>query len=205
MARWILLNSIFILYLTLNRVGFFFEFSPVERVYDIYDLIKAFGTGLRFDLMIIGFINLPIVILFKFSFIRSKFWLWISMWLLITSFIVSLDHSLFFHTGDRVSYHTLSLPLEAISKRIEFFELGLWFSMALLFSLSCLLLREKNKANLSFKDWALIVLLSGFFARGSFGQHHLDLRHSEVTSDKFLNVVAINSIYSFDQAYKKRR
>lgn len=201
----------------------FLRFLQTRHFFDgSFDSIRlALFNGLRFDLMIAGYLLLPLVFLYeRFS---RRFYLGLYLLLMATVIFLFLMELVYFDFYfDRYSDFGLSLSgfrglFLAIDK--DYFVSGLLAIHLLFFSLQAVLVLVilfyqnvffvESKVYFgrkqSISSWVVLTLIAIVLARGSFGPYHLDLRHSQVSSSVFLNLSTLNTVYTFDQALRGRR
>lgn len=202
---------IFAFFLTFTRGAFFLDFSnPDISMWDL-EVLKSFFVGLRFDFMVIGFCGFPFLII---SFLGEKnryfhlaqlfYW---PVILILSSLIIAVDHQHYTMKFDRLStsqWQSWPVP--------DFLNLALWLCVGVLFVIPMFFKRfnsakreDLTNVRQNIKTHTALFILFCVMARGSFGPHHLDLRFSEISKNKFINHLAINSPYALDQALRDRR
>ena len=199
MRAWLKINFLILIFLTVSR---FLFFITLYRLFDgaFADLPLSFLTGIRFDLMVLGFLNIPMVFLLGLSWF-NKFWNYYFLFFLwIMVILTSADWAYFDQNLDRIN-KLLIMP-----------EMNLKYVFAsLLFSITAILISRRilktqwQKKPLNWKQVLTAIFVVALCTRGSLGPHHLDLRHSEISENKFINILSINSPYAWDQALRGRR
>lgn len=173
------------------------------------DLFKFLISCLRFDMMMAGYVLMPLLLIYIFRFFSQKI---SRIYMLGIFFLISavscLDFLTFQLTGDRINqnnlYLSISTFLERIDTRTTIASLFFMITSALFFRKYI----QKGEAELrsfGFVKKLVMFLVAAVMARGSFSEHHLDLRHAEVTPDIQSNRLIIPSAYALDQALRNRR
>jgi len=188
--------------------------------------INFIVTTFRFDFMVIGYIALPAMILlvFKDNLLRRSIDLifLVYFYLIIFSFVVvSISEFIFIKVfSNRWNSSDLNPILESYPDFIhEYLEplRQLNTLPILLFSLVVLVfgiftsyfikksVQKPAIEKLSAKKIFISVIFYVLCIRSSLGSYHLDLRHSEVSTDKTINSLTVNSLYLLDQTLRQRR
>lgn len=175
-----------------------------------------FKVGFQFDLMVLGFVLLVSLVALSVSllagrramsycdFLLEKYFTFI----LVSTFLISTTDTIWFsETSDKLnSRFNFNYFFNHIKFDIQFFILiflTYYFIRSAILKIKSLLRREEFEPH--FSSLVFLFILSGICARGSFDQHHLDLRHSNVTQFVFINTAIIPSLYAADQALRGRR
>lgn len=224
--RLSMLALITIVFMTLFRLNLYF-LSVFHATPDavFVEVAQAFLAGFRFDLLIFGFFMIPVYFLLMIQAFSEKWPRTISIGYkiyfgIIWSVICVLTYIDFFHFsryGARMrlaDYVSWTFP-----KLIEEMEL-LQRHQVLIFSVITVMLLSLGymlTKSLRFGEWKdefspqagskieivwrvvfplLIVFLA---ARGTVDAHHLGLEHSEVSSMKPINEMALNPVWCFDK------
>jgi hypothetical protein len=206
---------IFTSFLCLSRFFYLIAFfSQVPGDSSFREWFLFLLTGLRFDLMVIGFINAPMVLLavvFWFSKASSKrkfsqlYYLYLSFALALVTLISVADINYFSIYQNRLSSEHLHEALRFNS------NLFFYATSAVLILLAYRTWRFLKKVKYDgagksgWLTWSAWLLITALMCRGTLSTLHLDLRNAEVTSSKFLNLLVIPSPYAFDQALRNRR
>lgn len=172
-------------------------------------------NSVRFDLMVAGYLLCPFLIISLPSIFISK-WKPIANLLLKWNLLLATGSIVLISILDVYHFsimqdHFNSLGLEYL--RSLGFQFTWLFPTAALFIVYCgartfQIIRKHNFNNIkgySLTVWFMIIVLTSVLIRSSFSEHHLDLRHAEVTHSRELNRVIIPSTYALDQALRKRR
>ncbi len=208
--------SFFMLLLTIQRIFFVIIFFNEWKVNSFSELARVLITGVRFDFMTVGYCLIPILVFFIpffprfflnkiFSVLIFKSTIFLLAVLLC---IIGFFDIEWFHVfGDRFnSVNSWELFTQKLSIDGILFVSLLFFSLLLLTSAIFIWRRSFPMVQaLSIWSWLLLVFFTAVMIRGSFDEHHLDLRHSHVTSSSFLNKASLSSAYALDQALRHRR
>lgn len=220
------LAAILVFLMSLFRMNLFFlNVYYLMPELNISEILQSFCAGIRFDVLVFGFMLLPlypIIIMqaffekwpnFLFGFYKFYFglaWLGISM----TTYV---DFFSFIKTGKRMRFDDynqwtfeglLELISSAKTNQVVVFSV---ISLALLI-LGMMFIKALKFGN--WKDefspkaagsteafWRIVLplILIILAARGTVTPHHLGLEHSEVSNSKELNEMALNAIWCFDK------
>lgn len=220
------LSLAMVFFMTLFRVNLYFlsVFHAVSGV-DLIDILSSFFAGFRFDLLIVGFLFIPVyfaVIIQAFSerwprwmFRNYKFY-FIGTWFLICG-LTYIDFFYFAHHGQRMRFNDYMAwtPESFIEQFNAVAPNQAWIFTSitvLLFSLGFMLTKALNFGQ--WKDefsprygskleeiWRILLplILIALAARGTVEPHHLALEHSEVSNNKVINEMALNAVWCFDK------
>lgn len=199
MRNWIRGNLFLILALFFQRLFFYLQFGPQFQGAPLSEVFWALLVGLRFDLMVIGYCNVPVVFFLTTSRVQDylrAYFLWLSLLLVVVGI---MDHAYFSETGDRLNQYfqwpDLMNVLISAPAAINVLPFLIYFYFK----------RERVKSSFTWKKNLVAIFIAALSMRGTLGQHHLDLRHAEISTNPKINILAINSAYAFDQALRKRR
>ncbi len=220
------LSIAMIFFMTLFRMNLFFlhvyyvlpELNPGE-------IVQSFIAGLRFDILIFGFIFIPIYFAVMFQAALEKwpsklFFLYKTyfglIWIAICG-LTFIDFFFFALHGKRMRFAEYS----GWSPEVTFEQAkALQINQLIVFtviSLVLLVLGHMLIKSLKFGEWKdeysphparrgevllrifLPLILIVLAARGSVMPHHLALEHSEVSNSKELNEMALNAVWCFDK------
>lgn len=221
-----ILSLAMVLFMTLFRLNLYFlsVFHATPNV-DFIEVVHSFIAGVRFDILIFGFLFIPLYFLIMaqaltqkwprgmFSFYKIYFGL---SWFLICV-MTFMDFFHFTRHGRRLrfegymnwNFDTLMEQMKALqnNQTVIFCVITV-----LLFSLGYMLVQS-----LSFGEWkdeyspqagsrfeivwriVLPLILIALAARGTVEPHHLALEHSEVSSNTAVNEMALNAPWCFDK------
>lgn len=199
-----------------SRVFFLaFAFPNIRGMPIFTDWFLFVLTSVRFDLMVIGYCLTPFLFLTGASiFIKrlNSHIIQILNWnILLAIFILTvisiLDVQHFNQFQDRFNM----LGLEVLKALHFSFSLFFIITSGALVYFAYLSVKALQKTNFqlaqrtSWLEWLIMILVTATMIRSSFGDHHLDLRHAEVTTLPQLNKIIIPSAYALDQALRGRR
>ncbi|MDR0617706.1 MAG: sulfatase-like hydrolase/transferase [Endomicrobium sp.] len=225
----IVLNFIFLLFMSLYRFIFFVYFSKgIDLSGFRLDIFKSFYMGFRFDLSAIAAVNAPPVLLFVVLFIigqKSYFKFFSSLLKYYYTFFIGTILTLFCIDFDFYSYFKDHLnilvfgfveddTLALIKTFYENYNLflicsGVVFLFLLVFFLSNKLLRFKEYnfrlPKIFFRVFISVVLLFSLFLmiRGSVGLQPIGV-YSDISSNTFLNKTAINCLFTLQRAFEHK-
>lgn len=221
-----LISLVLITFMTFFRLNLYFlsVFYATPDAVGV-DVFNSFVMGLRFDLLIYGFILAPLYLLSLVPLFLEK-WpriyfrgvrFYLSLTWLAVCVLTYLDFFHFSKYGKRMRFADYQ------SWNFEVFE-NYWNALpqynGLIFSVISLLLLVLGLMvikNLRFEDWKslispqksrkgevalrLIVPLLVIFlaARGTVEAHHLELQHSQVSSFDAINEMTLNAVWCFDK------
>lgn len=215
-----------IIFLTILRFNvFFLSVSAWLKDSSFAEVFLAFFTGLRFDILVYGFLLIPALI----------FWWLITLSIQWKPWAVALTHWWFRLTWlavcllqvvDFMQFHTNGVRIRAVEFESLF---GGWLSQiwpqvslipflvftavaAIIWTLGAWVLRQVELGD--WKDeyspirggakeilWRLIwpLFVVGLMARGTLEEHHLRYEHSLISNDTRLNEMALNPMWTLDK------
>ncbi len=215
-----------IIFMGMFRLNLYFlsVFHATSDV-DILEVLHSFRAGVRFDVLVIGFILIPITLVLLIQAILQKWQSWslalYKVYLsVVWTLICGMSYMDFFHFakyGSRMrweQYHTWSFE--------EFYQQmsGLQANQVTIFTVISLLLLALGLMmirGLKFGHWKdeyspskgspfevtmrvlLPFVLVALAARGTVEPHHLGLEHSRVSSNTSINEMALNAVWCFDK------
>ncbi|MFV8248141.1 hypothetical protein [Bdellovibrio bacteriovorus] len=215
-----------IVFMTLFRLNLYF-LSVFHATPDaaFVEIAQSFLAGFRFDLLIFGFLFIPLYFLVMIQAVLQK-WpragfvfykvYFTTVWFLICA-LTFVDFFHFAKYGKRMRFADYSSwNLEGWLEQFKSLPPNQsWIFCiitVLLFSLGYMLVKS-----LKFGDWKdeyspqagskfeilwrvlLPLVLIVLAARGTVEAHHLALEHSEVSLDKVINEMALNAVWCFDK------
>lgn len=219
------LAAIMLLFMSLFRLNFYWLTDIRGPGVEIMELISAFTAGLRFDLLVLGFLFIPVYfsLMLQAYFERwprsvfrvYKFYFLIG-WLLICV-LTYIDFFYFAKSGERMRFNQyMSWTPDIFMEQFESLSSQQsWTFTAiviLLFYLGYSLIKH-----LKFGQWKdefsphygsrlemiwrilLPLIMVAFAARGTITPHHLALEHSVVSSNSTINEMALNAVWCFDK------
>jgi len=234
-----LVQSIFVLLLmSISRYFFYYTYAEKVKMQGFgFDLLKAFFLGIRFDFVVVSYINVLVLLLYFLLFIPifktlRRYVVRISAHLyglsfLAIFFILVIDYyyySYFLEHIDFMIFGFFEDDTIALLKTIwDNYPLLTIFSIfgILYYSIVSLFIyfhKYSSHSKFSLKImlrlplfvrnilWILLPLLFvALGARGSFGMFPLSLTHSVVSSNTFINKVAINGVVALHKTLKNRK
>lgn len=192
---------------------------------DFTEVVHAFGAGLRFDLLILGFVLMPVVVLttlqaFLESWPKGMFTfyrLYLGFAWTVICLLTFIDFYHFTNVGTRMrfadymswNFETLFdqaqriLPNQSVIFAVItllLLALGLMMVIALRFGewKDEFSPRKGSKFEILIRlilPYAFVILA----ARGTVEPHHLALEHSMVSSVPSINEMALNALWCFDK------
>lgn len=215
-----------IVFMTLFRLNLYF-LSVFHATPDaaFVEIAQSFLAGFRFDLLVFGFLLIPIYFTVMISALLQKWprgvFVFYKSYFVLTWFIIcALTFIDFFHFakfGQRMRYAdylqwNLNVLVDQFNSLPQNQSWIFCVITVLLFSLGYMLVKS-----LKFGDWKdeysphagsklevvlrvliplLVIVLA---ARGTVEAHHLGMEHSEVSLDKVINEMALNAVWCFDK------
>ena len=230
--RIVILNIIFAIIMTIYRIIFIFYYSNwSELSQSLGDLIQDFILGIRYDCAVLAYINSPITLLFAIfwfignqklfvKFVKSlKYYFMIFFGLIITLLCVDFGFYSYFQSHMNILMFGVfeddtQALFSTIAENYPVVWVGIGFILIFVFVyfLTKRIL-EKNLFGFYFDKTKIylkiIVVLCLFavnfmFARGSFGLFPLGVDNAEISTNTFINKVAINGIYTLQAAIEAR-
>jgi hypothetical protein len=220
------LSLAMVLFMSLFRLNLFMlsAFAKVEHN-SFLEILHSFGAGIRFDILIFGFLLIPIYFVLLIQAVAEKWPNWIftiykvyfaAMWVIIC-LLSYVDFFHYAHHGRRMRFAEYSnwtpqLTWEQMQSLQTNQALFFTISAVILTALGCMLIR-----GLQFGQWkdeyspqkgsrielalriVLPLLLIVLAARGTVEAHHLALEHSQVSDNSALNEMALNAVWCFDK------
>ena len=220
------LSLAMVLFMSFFRLNLFMlsAFAKVEHN-SFLEILYSFGTGIRFDILIFGFLFIPIYFVLLIQAISEKWPNWIFtvykvyfavVWLLIC-LMSYVDFFHYAHHGRRMRFAEYSnwtpdLTWEQMQALQTNQALFFTISSVILMVLGYMLIR-----GLQFGQWkdeyspqkgskfelalriVLPLVLIVLAARGTVEPHHLALEHSLISDNTALNEMALNAVWCFDK------
>lgn len=197
----------------LRLVLFLYTIYPDQGLPE--DLAMALFTGFRFDLLVLGFIWIPIWVLFWSSYFFGRIsqisgLLKIYMGFVILTIAVLSVFNFYWFRAKAVTMNYLALSQDGVWAIVDNLgDLRLMSSLPLMilpgFFLFLFTIWKQNITDYSEKR--LKVLLNLFFsllivascARGTWTAHHLELQHAQISTNKTLNQLVLNPLWNLDK------
>ncbi|MGE5086446.1 MAG: hypothetical protein ACM3MG_09120 [Bacillota bacterium] len=220
------LSVAMIIFMTLYRLNLFMlaGFAKVEET-SLVEVLQAFLVGARFDILVFGFLFIPVIFVLLAQAFSEKWPKWMYLvyktyfglvWILISLFTYA-DFFFYALHGKRMRFaeysswnfetlweqwHTLPVNQTAIYTVITI----------VLLVLAHMLIRS-----LDFGNWKdeysphparrgevalriiLPILIIFLMARGTVEPHHLALEHAQISNNDALNEMGLNAVWCFDK------
>ena len=230
--RIITLNIIFALIMTIYRIIFTFYYSDWAELSQYFgDLVQAFVLGVRYDCAVLAYINSLVTlffILFWFigsqklfvKFVKSlKYYYTIFFGCIVTLLCIDFGFYSYFQNHMNILMFGVfeddtKALFSTIAENYPVVWVGIGFILIFVFVyvLTKLVLEKKvigyyiEKTKIHIKIILALVLLCANFiiARGSFGLFPLGVDNAEISTNTFINKVAINGIYTLQAAIEAR-
>lgn len=215
-----------LLFMSLFRMNLYFlsVFHATPNAVFV-EVFQSFIVGVRFDLLILGFLFVPIYFLVlgqAFSEAWPTAWFWFYKiyfalaWVMICA-LTFVDFFFFAQFGQRMRFNdyqalNVDVVIEQINRLPQSQGLVFCVITGLLLLLGLMLVKSIQFGN--WKDefsphpgtkfeitWRLVLplILIALAARGTVEAHHLALEHSEVSTIKSINEMALNAVWCFDK------
>lgn len=224
--EWARVGAKFLFLMTLFRVGLFFLVvqSSAPNAGGL-GILLSFFAGLRFDLLILGFIFVPVGLCLL---VQSYFLMWaqgllilykvyfFAVWLAIC--LLNLVDFLFFLSEKKrmrfddyqlINWDWIQSRVSA-APNLELFAFTIMTLILLVIGLAIIVnvrwgyWKDRFSPDLGTKTeilWRLVLPLLGvaLAARGTVEEKHLNIEHSQVSSEVPVNEMALNPIWCFDK------
>lgn len=192
-----------------------------------FDIIKAFYMGIRYDLSVLAYLNIPVVFillilifasgenLFKKFVFFFKYYYTLSMGSLIVFFGIDFTFYSYFQNHLNVLVFGLfeddtAAIISTLSQNYNLFLVtgGFILSYVMVFFISKYVLSylkyenlfESKKIVLKLVVAVLMISTNIIVARGSLGHFSLRIDDLQVSKNVFLNKVSINAVYTLEKA-----
>lgn len=224
--RLAMLSFAMVIFMSLFRLNLYFlsVFSATPNAVFV-EIGQSFLAGLRFDLLIFGFLMAPIYVLLMIQAISEKwprgifkfYKVYFALAWLLICVLTFIDFFYFAKFGERMRFKDYSSwNISVLTEQMQSMPTyQIWFFSTITFMLLCLgLMLTKALRFGEWKDeyspqagskfemaWRILVPLIVVFlaARGTIEAHHLALEHSEVSNMKPINEMALNAVWCFDK------
>ncbi len=218
--------------MTLYRIIFTFYYSGgASNLVPLGDLFKAFILGVRYDTAVIAYINSLITVLFVLfwfvgsqklfiKFVKSlKYYYSVFFGCIVTLLCIDFGFYSYFQNHMNILMFGVfeddtQALFSTIAENYPVFWVGLGFIsiFVVLYLLVKYFVERKvigfylSKTKIYIKFIVVICLMSINFilARGSFGLFPLGVDNAEISTNAFINKVAINGIYTLQAAIEAR-
>ncbi|MNS76141.1 hypothetical protein D3C72_1096790 [compost metagenome] len=226
-VKFAVLAVTMVFFMTLFRANLFFlsVFHAVQNL-DMTEVLHSFIAGLRFDLLVVGFIMIPITLLILIQAFLEKWpsWLFVfyrvylaTFWVIICS-VTYADFFFFARNGRRMrleEYKNWNLDLlkdqmMSVQQNNTHLVFSIITVMLLILGLSLIFglkfgawkdeysPRKGGFGEIVFRILVPLILVA-LAARGTVEPHHLALEHSEVSNNTVINEMALNAPWCFDK------
>ena len=230
--RIITLNIIFALIMTTYRIIFTFYYSSWANLSGyLNDLMQAFILGVRYDCAILAYINSLVTLFFLIfwfigsqklfiKFIKSlKYYYTAFFGFIVTLLCIDFGFYSYFQNHMNILMFGVfeddtKALFSTIAENYPVVWVGIGFILIFVFVyfLTKIIVEKKvigyyiEKTKIYIKIMLSLVLLSVNFiiARGSFGLFPLGVDNAEISTNTFINKVAINGIYTLQAAIEAR-
>jgi phosphoglycerol transferase MdoB-like AlkP superfamily enzyme len=233
LKKILLAQFLFLLLMSIFRVLFYLEFSANEK-YILSEIISAYIMGVRLDLVILGYVQALISILFFivyflrshkiYMFIKKILPTYLLVFYLIITGIIATDFGYFSFFNEHITlmiYGIMDDDTMALLRTVyDNYNIVLIFFIAIFY----MFLLKALLRNLFFKDiypmttrikissqiyiFIIIILINALAIRGSLGMYPLSKIIPDVSTNKFVNELSNNGVIAFIKAtklYKKSR
>ena len=230
--RVIILNIIFALIMTIYRIIFTFYYSNWSELSQYFgDLVQAFILGVRYDCAVLAYINSPITLFFAIfwlignqklfiKFVKSlKYYFTVFFGLIAVLLCVDFGFYSYFQNHMNILMFGVfeddtQALFSTIAENYPVVLVGIGFLLIFVFIyfLTKRILEKNlfgfyfNKTKIYLKIIAVLCCFAINFilARGSFGLFPLGVDNAEISTNTFINKVAINGIYTLQAAIEAR-
>ena len=227
----ILLNLAYLFGMTLFRLAFFFRFSGNQELNGyMYDILRAFYMGVRFDLVVVsyvtGLVTLTFLIVWAINNLKVfRVWLAAVKWYYFVMFsliyfILCVDFGFFSYFKNHINVIVFGVIEDdthalftGIAQDYNLFVIGagliLLFASVYFIANYCIRRIRMQESGQDDKSAPLmvalvigVVLISGNFiaARGSFGLFPLGTMNADISANAFINKLCLNGITTFEEA-----
>jgi len=231
--RLVLLNGIFLLLMSVFRLIFFLYFERFGHFQGMYRyLLKAFFMGMRFDLVVVAYINTLVTLTLLFVWMigsRKVYDLWRTAvkfyYFLFYSAVFSIlcvDFGFYTYFKNHINILIFGIfeddtkaLFSTLAQNYNLFVVGLGFlALFALVYLMCgfFLRREEGERFFArpyppvFRAGFAVMLICGnaIAARGSFNMFPLGTMDAEISSDVFINKLCLNGLFTLQEAVEYR-
>lgn len=205
-------------WLSFARILFFVFLYEVNR-YPIGDILFGFWMGLRFDVLVLGFLWIPFTLLIWGSSLwfspRRYFYIFKTYWAILILVIFNLTWFDFFWMAENSTRLNSSFRFLMSMDVLEAGWLqggqGKSLLVTFLLAVTCvgllgylrgLVLQKTFETPRHLKSmgrFLLTLLLVALAARGTITAHHLELAHAQISDDPLLNQLPLNAMWNMDK------
>lgn len=231
LIKLLLLNSVFLAIMTVFRFAFFLFYGKAIDFSGLsLDILKAFYMGVRYDAAVLAYLNIPVTLALIIILFINKSSILNKIINFIKNYYIAIIGSLFVLLAIDFGYYsyfqnhmniliyglfeddTWAL-ITTLHENYNAFLVIIGFasSYVVVYFLTKFIIKKQEvfqktpykiytKITLSL----VLVVLNFMVARGSFGIFPLGVDDAEVSSNAFINKVAINGIYTLQAAIESR-
>ncbi|MFC1501076.1 LTA synthase family protein [Elusimicrobiota bacterium] len=230
--KLIMFNSIFLAIMTLYRIIFFVKFANFAELEGLSKyIIEAFILGVRFDLRIVAYVNILVVLSILFIWATRKekvFLVWASVlkyyYFVLYSFVfvvLFIDFGFYWYFKEHINILVFGLieddtmavvksgvqnPLFPIALTIlvSVFALTFWSTSKISKSVAKSVEAPKRNINIWVKIIfvVLLIVVESYFARGSLKMFPLNPIDAEICTNDFINKLSLNGVITLRKATK---
>ena len=233
LKRVLLVQIVFLSVMSVFRLMFFYQFSGYET-YEFSDLVSAFFMGFRLDIVVLGYIQAPVSIIFIFLYFmksykvyevfKSFFLYYFLLFYLVVAVLVATDFGYFSFFNEHITlmiYGIMDDDTAALWNTMQdnynIYLIGfvcILYIVILYIVLKFLLKKDlnvkkiKTKINLHVAFFILLIGLNVLVIRGTLGMFPLSKVIPDVSTNKFVNELPNNGVLAFIKAtklYKKSK
>ena len=211
------IGGFFLVLMSVIRFMFYFLSAPSFEIIQPNVIFQAFLVGLRFDLLAVGFVFIPVALGSPFwlltigaeDFLRKIFKIYFSVvwFLILISSAVSLPHYMregrHFRWEDPIYGPNLDVTSLSLITLIFLFMLAsvlksIWRYFEEPFPRVLAPLRLPTAVEITLR-LLLPVILVALAARGSVGPHHLEKEDSQISPWDNVNELSLNSVWCINK------
>lgn len=166
-------------------------------------LINAF-VGFRFDLLILSFLLMPLLVFFLFNIRRKAFFVkgldFVILWCWLFISAVYFLNFIFLNSHQDLIWNQDWVRVFSVLMSRTFLEIGGAFLMALtLFLIGVQFFKNIRRTLLSstFRSRIIMFFILAFFARGSLGRDHLRRNDCDGRANSVVRALCLNPVYVF--------
>ncbi len=227
---WIFLIGISIFFL--SRLTFLFVYGNLTDLSNNWsDLLYAFVVGFKFDFKVLTFAFLPLALLCILQVLNNNhkiiygFYYRMSLFygllvLIVFTLISVIDFYFYKFFNTRISvlfFGIIEDDTKAVLKSVwtDYPVIPILFSLLILVVLLFFLLKWLFKKEVKWvfilspwlKTFSVFLFLGIYFLglRGSIGMKPLDVRHSTISKNTFINTLTLNGVFSLKNAYSDKK
>ena len=196
------------------RVGFYFYHLNIYKQFTQDEIFQSFLLGIRFDVAAICLLNLPLILLSCFSWIKERMERILFIFINTCGFIVTVDdYELFLFTGKRLSYDFFVISDDILQQLPQIF-LYYWylpvaaiaFGIGFYFFDRRYFTARERKVSIPVRAVIGVVLLGLAFIgiRGGLQHKSINVQSAFVQGKNELGHLVLNSPYHFLRTLKNK-